>query len=77
MSTNTKSAGTAHLTLLGEGEYDVPVAGETPVSFGELLTGLGITDRGGSLYMDGRAVQHDAIVTPGSELQVIPELIGG
>ena len=77
MSTMTKSAGTAHLTLLGEGEYEVPVASGAPVQFGELLAGLGITDRGGSLYMDGRPVQREAVVTPGADLQGIPDLIGG
>jgi hypothetical protein len=77
MSATTTQAGTVHLMLLGEGDYEVPVAGDTPVSFGELLQGLGITDRDGSLYMDGRPAGRDAIVQPGSDLQVIPELVGG
>ncbi len=77
MSTTTQQEGKAHLTLLGEGDYEIPVSGDVSLGFGELLEGLGITDRGGSLYMDGRAVERDAIVRPGSELHVIPELVGG
>lgn len=77
MSATTQKQGTAHLMLLGEGDYEVPVSSAAPVSFGELLEGLGITDRGGSLYMDGRPARRDAVVQPGSDLQVIPELVGG
>jgi hypothetical protein len=77
MSAHAKSEGKVHLMLLGEGEYEVPVAAGAPVSFGELLQGLGITDRGGSLYMDGHPAGRNAVVQPGSDLQVIPNLIGG
>jgi hypothetical protein len=77
MSAHGKSDGKIHLMLLGEGDYDVPLSADAPLCFGELLQSLGITDRGGSLYMDGRPAGRDAVVRPGSELQVIPHLIGG
>ena len=55
MSTQTRPTSTARVVLLGEGEYEVPVATDKPVTLGELLGGLGISDRDGQLYLDGVA----------------------
>ena len=77
METNVQSEGTARLAVMGEGETEVQVSSTTPPTFGELLDAVGITDRGGSLYLDGQPVGRDAEVRPGSVLQVLRPVYGG
>jgi hypothetical protein len=69
--------GTVRVVLMGEGEYEVPVASDRPVTFAEMVRELGITDRGGHLYLDGAPADGDSVVRPGSELQVLPRIHGG
>lgn len=77
MSNQTKTRPTAQVVLLGEGEYEVPIATDRPVTLGELLGGLGIGDRDGQLYLDGAAAESGDIVEPGSRAELLPRLHGG
>jgi hypothetical protein len=77
VSTQTRTTSTARVVLLGEGEYEVPVASDKPVTLGELLGGLGISDRDGQLYLDGAAADAGSVVQPGSRAELLPRLYGG
>lgn len=78
MSTTTSRSGNkARIVLMGEGEYDVPLATDRPVTLGELLGGLGISDRDGHLYLDGTAADAGSVVQPGSRAEVLPRIYGG
>lgn len=68
---------TARVVVLAEGEYDVVVDTQNPVTLSQLLDGLGIRNRGGQLYMNGAPVTGDPIVEPGSETSVLPLIRGG
>jgi len=70
------STGTAHIVILGEGEYDVPVGNNAP-TLGELLGAIGIADRGGTLYLNGSPALPSTPVTPHSEAIVLPRIRGG
>lgn len=67
---------TAHIVILGEGEYDVPI-GSTAPTLGELLGAIGIADRGGTLYLNGSPALPSTPVTPHSEAIVLPKIRGG
>ncbi len=77
MSKDTSARCTAQVVLLGEGEYEVPIATDHPVTLGELLGGLGISDRDGQLYLDGAAAHAGTVVQPGSRAELLPRLFGG
>lgn len=77
MSNETRPRPTAQVVLLGEGEYEVPIATDHPVTLGELLGGLGISDREGQLYLDGAAAESGDVVQPGSRAELLPRLYGG
>lgn len=68
---------TARVRILGEGEYEVPVASDKPVSLGDMLDSLGISERGGTLYLDGRPATPADPVLPQSEAFVLPRIRGG
>jgi hypothetical protein len=70
------AAGTAHIVILGEGEYDVPLGATTP-TLGELLGAVGIADRAGTLYLNGSPALPSTPVTPDSEAIVLPTIRGG
>ena len=69
--------GTARVKVLAEGEYDVAVSQDNPVTLSQLLDGLGVSNRNGQLYMDGAPVQGDPVVEPGSETVLMPSIRGG
>jgi len=71
------SGATVHLVILGEGEYDVPLPADRPVALAEFLAFLGISDRAGQWYLDGRPAGADAEVRPDSQALILPHLIGG
>jgi hypothetical protein len=77
MSISLRNSKHAHVVLMGEGEYDVPIASDRPVTLGELLGGLGISDRDGHLYLDGAAADTGSVVQPGSRAEVLPRIYGG
>lgn len=67
----------ARVVILGEGEYEVPMASDATVSLGEMLASLGISERGGTLYLDGRPATPSDPVRPKSEAFVLPLIRGG
>jgi len=69
--------GTAHVVILGEGEYDVPVSADNPVTLGEFLGSLGIADRDGTLYLNGTVAKPSDPVAAQSEAIVLPTIRGG
>jgi len=71
------SRDTAHVVILGEGEYDVPLPGDRPVQLSELLGSLGISNRSGQLFLDGRPALPGAEVHPDSEAILLPLIRGG
>jgi hypothetical protein len=73
----SSTQGTARVKVLAEGEYDVAVSQQNPVTLSQLLDGLGIRNRDGQLYMNGAPVQGDPVVEPGSETVVMPLIRGG
>jgi len=68
---------TARVVVLAEGEYDVVIDQNKPVTLSQLLDGLGIRNRNGQLYMNGAPVQGDPIVEAGSEAALLPNIRGG
>ena len=68
---------TARVVVLAEGEYEVPVSEDRPVTLSELLADLGISNRNGQLYMNGAPVHGNPVVAPGSETLVMPQIRGG
>ncbi|MFQ5599571.1 MAG: hypothetical protein ACE5G2_03335 [Candidatus Krumholzibacteriia bacterium] len=68
---------TARVSVLSEGEYEVPVPSGRPMKLSALLDELGLANRGGQLYMDGAPVSGNATVKPGSETVVLPHIRGG
>ncbi len=68
---------TARVVVLAEGEYDVVVDRDNPITLSQMLEGLGIRNRHGQLYMNGAPVQGDPIVEPGSESALLPAIRGG
>ena len=77
MSTTSGNGNKAHVVLMGEGEYEVAIASDRQVTLGELLGGLGITDRDGHLYLNGAAADAGSVVQPGSRAEVLPRIYGG
>jgi hypothetical protein len=69
-------AATARVSVLAEGDYQVPVPAKgQPLA--QLLESLGIGERATQLYLDGRAANGEAIVRPGSRVDVLPAIRGG
>ena len=68
---------TARVVVLAEGEYDVVIDQQNPVTLSQLLDGLGIRNRNGQLYLNGAPVVGDPIVEAGSEAALLPAIRGG
>ena len=67
----------AHVVILGEGEYDVPLPENRPVHLADLLGSIGVSNRGGQLFLDGRPAVPNAEVHANSEAILLPSVRGG
>lgn len=72
-----RSKPSARVVILAEGEYNVPLAAEHSIRLSEMLEELGISNRNGQLFMNGKPVVGDPVVQPGSETLLMPHIRGG